>query len=91
MTPLAARRILNLPDSYSEADVRQAFVAACNAAHPDAGGKGGDMAAILEARDILMGNAKTDIPCKTCQGSGYVRGRGVAVRCGKCNGSGVAK
>ncbi len=89
MTKDQARKILSLVNGYTVSDVRQAFVAACNAAHPDAGAIPGDLDKIVEARDLLMSNAAGDIACNQCGGSGYIKGRLGVYDCGRCGGEGT--
>lgn len=90
MTELQARKILQLPERHTVAEVRAAFVARCNALHPDSGGTGGDLAQVLEARDLLIGKAKDELPCTQCKGRGYIRARIGVQPCGKCDGKATA-
>lgn len=86
MTERQARDILKLAEPFTVTEVRAAFVARCNEAHPDTGGTGGDLAEVLQARDLLMGKAKADITCNACRSRGYVRTRFGAVPCTVCKG-----
>lgn len=84
MTEKQARAVLKLGDTFTVAEVRAAFVARCNEAHPDTGGTGGDLASVIMARDLLMGKAKSDITCNACRSRGYIRTRFGAVPCTVC-------
>lgn len=81
-----ARQLLGLVNGYTVDDVRFAFSRAVKAAHPDAGGTGGDMTKLRDARDLLLGAKKTCVPCK---GRGRILGRMGSVMCSRCNGDGT--
>ena len=83
-----ARRLLGLFNGYDEDDVRRAFVAAVTAAHPDAGGQGGDLDMLSQARDTLLLLYGVNIACPQCLGRGSIRGRFGNVPCGRCEGAG---
>ena len=60
--------------------------------HPDAGGKGGDMAELKWARDTLLAYVEEKAkvkPCPHCDGTGRKRlGNGRTVKCFHCGGTG---
>jgi DnaJ-class molecular chaperone len=89
MRAAEARQILGLHNGYTAEDVRQAFVAAAMAQHPDAGGKGGDLDAISCARDILLQMLGGIISCPQCRGRGSIKARFGSVPCGRCEGEGT--
>lgn len=89
MTKEQARAILKLHNGFTIADVRRAFVAACNACHPDKGNTTGDLDDIVQARDLLLANALGDLTCNQCKGNGYIRGKIGVYDCGRCGGTGT--
>lgn len=100
MTPEQARKILNLSDQYGEDQLRAAYLAACKAAHPDAGGNATDFHDVKAAYDLLK-EAPHPLQrfrrkCPTCDGEGafiMTGGRlgsaGLRRRCPNCNGDGL--
>jgi len=50
----AALRLLGVADDAGAQEVRRSFRRAVRATHPDGGGCGGDVAALREARDLLL-------------------------------------
>lgn len=87
MQPAAARALLGLPSDHTREEIADAFRAKVRACHPDSGGTGGDMAALVAAKDLLLANSVVETPCKTCQGRGYI-GRGFGLKCSRCGGTG---
>ena len=69
--------------------IRAAFVTAVHTTHPDAGGRGGDLDAITQARDILLQNIGAETPCPQCAGRGSIKARLGSVPCGRCEGEGT--
>jgi hypothetical protein len=71
--------------------VSAAFSKAVKAAHPDAGGTGGDIGALKEAREYLLScNIATKKPCPICKGVGIVATQAFAgMQCQSCKGTGI--
>jgi hypothetical protein len=57
--------------------------------HPDAGGNGGDMALLTEAKDLLVAALCGKNTCVQCSGRGTIKARLGSVECGKCHGEGI--
>lgn len=92
MTPRAAARLLGLVNGFGAEDVRAAFVAKVKATHPDMNpgeDLGADVAALVAAKDLLLGNQANEIPCPQCRGSGSIKGKIGVYECGRCGGEGV--
>lgn len=94
MTPKTAASLLSLPlrGPWGEMDVRNAFRVSVYDQHPDNGGKGADMAALKEARDVLLAEAAKEAEigeCPRCEGAGLMKTRsGRRISCSTCGGSG---
>jgi len=68
MRPKRAAELLNIDLRYSivKEDVLWKFRSALREAHPDAGGKGGDMAELKKARDTLLAYVEEKAKIKSC-------------------------
>lgn len=58
-----ALALLDLEPNYGADDVRRAYVNAVKKMHPDAGGKGGDINALTQARDVLLQTLRSEVSC----------------------------
>lgn len=90
MTPREARRILGMVNGYTVEAVREMWLSKVRAAHPDAGGCGGNLDDITTARDVLISALGGETSCKQCLGRGYIKARLGSVECGRCGGEGTA-
>ena len=94
MTPKTAASLLSLPlrGPWTVDEVGAAFRETVRTAHPDSGGKGADMAALKEARDVLLTEADKEAEigeCPRCEGTGLMKTRsGRRISCSTCGGSG---
>lgn len=84
-----ARKLFNLRPPYTQEDVLTRFRELVKAQHPDMGGRGMDMAALVEAKALLLSNHAGDIPCIMCDGVGQIKGRLGMYECTMCQGDGV--
>lgn len=89
-----AAQLLGVAEDASAEDIKHAFTAKVKEAHPDAGGKGGDIAALKAARDLLLttefkkDTLKEELTCPLCKGTGMVSSGFGAMQCQSCGGSG---
>lgn len=88
-----ALRTLGLSDGATQAQIRYAYATAVMADHPDKGGSGDKLHALIAARDVLIAQDQpaNDRPCKLCGGSGRLRKLFGALTCAACHGSGESK
>lgn len=90
----AAAHALGLTLPATTEQVRAAYVHAVKAAHPDSGGRGGDMALLKSARDVLLAalnhvveNTRR-VACPMCLGRGIVYNGFSGGKCAMCAGKG---
>lgn len=95
-----ARHLLRVAPDATPDEIRTAFTHKVKESHPDAGGSGGDIQQLKQARNLLLEATKQRLPsennaamqpCQMCSGSG----RGVVgfrnQRCTTCNGTGALR
>jgi hypothetical protein len=97
----AALHALHMLDGYDPrapldpGAVRHAFAEAVKAAHPDAGGTGGDIQVLKEARDYLLCVADPAThqkpACVFCGGRGNISFGFTTTVCTRCRGTGEAE
>lgn len=95
----AARALLGISGAYTAAEIKTAFRNKAKIGHVDAGGSGGDMAALVEARDLLLTTVvespsetttgKEEKTCQLCSGTGMVASGFGATECASCRGTGI--
>ena len=87
MTPKQARDLLRVTVAADAETIRAAAASALFREHPDHGGTGEALTAIMEAKRCLLSLTDSDKnPCKLCGGRGSIRDR----LCRQCNGTGEA-
>ena len=90
MGPRKAARLLGIARLSKPKVIHRAFKEKAKSRHPDAGGDGGDLAELREARTVLLEYVKrrgTVVACESCDGTGK-RGQ---FKCMACNGNGKVR
>jgi len=83
---------LGLPETATEAQVKEAWRKLASQHHPDRGGDADEFGRLRKAYDEALELAAEPLDCSKCEGTGYTvvrRGfESAKVRCGQCGGTG---
>lgn len=92
-----AALLLGIPVTSTAAEVKAAFRSIARTLHVDTGGAGGDMAALVAAKDLLLTTTvekttespveKVENTCPLCNGAGMVFAGFGSLRCEACRGT----